>query len=138
MRIKLDHRDVTWLAVDQAEIASRALPDCTKVVREGIRTGGMLARDIARGHNPVHARYYPASITWEMNAALLGAGANVVHGEYGPTPHGQGSLAGILENGSGHNAPQNNLAKSADVIGPAFAGEIRSKVNDWFDMRNRI
>lgn len=138
MRIKVDHRGVTSLAVDQVEIAKRARPDCVGVVREGIRTGGMLARDFARSRNPIHARRYAASITWEMYATVGLAEVAFIQGVYGPAPGGQGSLAGVLENGEGRNAAQDNLTKSADVIGPAFAGEIRGKVNDWFDMRNRI
>ncbi|HET9499785.1 MAG TPA: hypothetical protein VFO98_05960, partial [Marmoricola sp.] len=53
--------------------------------------------------------------------------------EYGPRKRGQGNLAAILERGSrSGNRPQHNLARSADLLGPATERELDEKVGDWF------
>ena len=124
------------LEADMRYIARTAPKDCRDTVRDGIRAGNELAKDSAKRNNgPPHKSAswkYPGTFSAEMH---VGAGlfGNTYSGEYGPRHEGQGMLAPILENGSRKgNAAQLNLAKSADVIGPAFAQEVRRLVDRWF------
>ena len=120
---------------DQRDIAKRAGVDMRACVLEGIRAGNELAKDFARTKNgpKSHSRKYPGTFSAEMNPTFHGFGTSIYSGQYGPRPSGQGLLAPILENGSrSGNAPQMNLAKSADAIGPSFAQEVRGLPDRWF------
>lgn len=120
---------------DQRDIAKRAPVDMRACVLDGIRAGNELAKDFARSKNgpKSHSRKYPGTFSAEMGKSFAGFGSSVFSGEYGPRPSGQGMLAPILENGSrSGNAPQLNLAKSADAIGPSFAQEVRALPDKWF------
>lgn len=122
------------LTGDLRKVAKTARDDMREVVRDGIRAGNLVAKDYARRANgpKSHARKYPSSFSSAMRNGL-GLFGNTIVGEYGPTRGGQGSLAPVLEHGSrSGNAPQNNLAKSADLIGPAFAAEVRRLPDKWF------
>lgn len=134
MKINVTH-DIDDLANDLTAIARRVRPDMREVVRDGIRAGNELAKGCAKTKNPAgsHSRKYPGTFSAEMyrNLGLFG---NTISGEYGPRHQGQGMLAGILEDGrpGAHNAPQNNLRKSADLIGPQLLNEVDARVKDWF------
>lgn len=122
------------LEADLRHIARTARDDCRGVVRDGIRAGNELAKDFAKAKNGPnsHSRKYPGTFSAEMTSGL-GLFGNVISGEYGPRHEGQGMLAGILENGSrSGNAAQMNLAKSADIIGPSFAQEVRGMLDRMF------
>lgn len=117
------------LAEDLARVPQRMVTDGTKIVREGIKVGGRLARDNARRTARRHGKHYPNAITWEMK--IVSGGFGLIVGEYGPdVAKRQGRMS--FEFGSRKQPPHLDLAKSADVIGPAFAGEIRAKIPDWF------
>lgn len=121
--------DVHDLADDLKKIAIRAPKDMLGVVREGIRTGGLLARDNARRTARRHGRHYPRSITWEMGG--FGFAFGVYRGEYGPDPSKkQGGMS--FERGSRNQPAHRDLARSADVIGPAFSREVRELPDGWF------
>jgi hypothetical protein len=120
------------LAADMASIPPRAVKDMRATVREGIKVGNSLAKDFARQSSGTHARLYPREFTTSMNRALTFGGVNIFSGEYGPEARGQGLLAPILENGSRNNKPHFNLTRSADMTGPAFAGEVRRLPDKWF------
>lgn len=120
---------------DQRAVARTADSDMRDTVRDGIRAGNEIAKGYAREKNGPngHARKYPGSFTSSMRPTFRGFGASVYSGEYGPYPSGQGLLAPVLENGSRNgNAPQMNLARSADRIGPSFAQEVRRLPDKWF------
>lgn len=120
---------------DQRDVAKRAGADMRATVLAGIRAGNEIAKDYAREKNgpKSHARKYPGTFSAEMSRSFHGFGSSVYSGEYGPRPSGQGLLAPILENGSrSGNAPQMNLARSADRIGPSFAQEVRALPDRWF------
>jgi hypothetical protein len=122
------------LESDLRHIALTARGDMRDTVRDGIKAGNELAKDFARAKNGPrsHSRKYPGKFFVEMRPGL-GLFGNVIGGEYGPRHEGQGMLAGILENGSrSGNAAQLNLAKSADIIGPSFAQEVRALPDRWF------
>lgn len=122
------------LEADLRYIARTARGDMRDVVRDGIRAGNELAKDFAKAKNGPrsHSRKYPGTFSTEMHSGG-GLFGNVISGEYGPRPAGQGLLAPILENGSrSGNAPQLNLARSADIIGPSFAQEVRGMLDRMF------
>jgi hypothetical protein len=120
------------LASDLAEIPARAVAEMRGIVREGAQVGNSLAKDFARESSGTHARKYPGTFSAEMLSGFVGFGSRVIQAEYGPRATGQGLLAPILENGSRHNKPHFNLARSADIIGPALLGEVDRAVERWF------
>lgn len=132
------HHGIDRLAADMAKIAPRARADMVVVVGRGIRTGASVARDFAKVSGGSHAgvskktgkvQPYVKSITHEMR---LYGGLGLIAGEYGPDPAlPQGNLR--LEGGEGRQTrPHLNLARSADLIGPALAGEVRRLPSRWF------
>lgn len=130
--IRVRHRGVTDLAADLRHIATTAHGDMRDVVQEGIRVGNTVAKDYARESSGEHARKYPGTFSAAMNRGYRGQGVSIIQGEYGPRSGGQGDLASVLENGTRNNPPHNNLAKSADLIGPAFQGEVSRLPDRWF------
>lgn len=122
------------LAADMKRIKAECRGDMRGVVLDGIRAGNVEAQAHARRHNPPgsHSWKYPGRFSAEMHQGR-GLFGNVISGEYGPRKGGQGSLAPILENGSRKgNKPQENLAKSADFIGPIFGVEVGRLPDKWF------
>jgi hypothetical protein len=66
-----------------------------------------------------------------MGKTFAGFGSTVIQGEYGPDiAHPQGGMS--FEGGSRNQPPHNDLAKSADLIGPAFQGEVHRLPDKWF------
>lgn len=104
------------LAADLARIAKEAPVLLQGVVREGVKTGNTVAKDFARVSSRQHAKLYPGTFSSEMHPRA----GYLYSGEYGPVARGQGLLAPILEHGSRNNPAHGDLAKSADLIGPAL------------------
>ena len=120
---------------DQKDISNRAERDMKTCVREAAVAGNQLAKDYAREKNgeESHSRKYPGTFAAGAVRSFSGFGSSVYQAEYGPLARDQGILAPILENGDrSENAPQMNLARSADRIGPSFAMEARRLPNGWF------
>lgn len=116
---------------DQKDVAKRADRDMRAVVREGVMTGNAVARDNAKRTSGKHGKHYPRAITWEMGKTFHGFGSSVYSGEYGPDiAKPQGGMS--FENGSRNQPPHLDLAKSADLIGPSFAQEVRGLPDRWF------
>jgi hypothetical protein len=133
MTIRVSHT-LDDLESDLRKIATTSRSDMRDVVRDGIRAGNELAKANARRKNGPgsHSRKYPGTFSAAMHSGK-GLFGNVISGEYGPRPAGQGLLAPILENGSrSGNAAQLNLARSTDVIFPQFAVEVRTMAASWF------
>lgn len=129
------HHTLDDLESDQRKVARRAHQDMRDTVLAGVRAGNELAKDYAREKNGPrsHSRLYPGTFSARMGNAFHGFGTSTYTGEYGPLPKGQGMLAPILENGSRNgNQPQQNLARSADRIGPSFAAEVARLPDSWF------
>lgn len=113
---------------DMRQIATTARRDMVKVVAEGIRTGSVVSRDYARESAGAHGKHYPKSITYEM---LLYGALGMIAGEWGPdASKPQGGMS--FEGGSRNQPAHNDLAKAADLIGPAFVGEVRRLPEKWF------
>ena len=130
MRI-FEYDRIDLLERDLKGIVRQVPKDCRRVVREGVRAGNMLAKDYAKVTSREHAKLYPGTFTTQTSS-FSGFGASVYSGEYGPESRGQGNLASILENGSRNNPAHLNLARSADIIGPSFAQEVRALPDGWF------
>lgn len=115
------------LASDMTGIAQKARPDMVKVVREGVKVGTSLARDYAKEASGPHGKAYYKRITGEMHGVVSFGGASGISGEWGP--HDGGTPIG---GGWRHGAPNTELARSADVVGPALVGEVRRLPDKWF------
>lgn len=119
--VRCDHAGVTNLAADMEQIPSRAYRESQNLIRDGIKAGALVSKDLARPKSGKHARLYPGKMTSAMGSTYRGPTAIIHQGEYGPLPSGQGLLATILEDGvPGKNRPARNLARSLDLIRPAF------------------
>lgn len=134
MKVRVVHtlRD---FADDQKDAAKRADRDMRDCVRDGARAGNEIAKAYAREKNGPrsHSRLYPGTFAAAPVQSFHGFGGSAYSAEYGPLARGQGILAPILENGDrSENAPQMNLARSADRIGPSFAMEARRLPDGWF------
>lgn len=129
MRVNVRH-SIGDLARDLEQIPPKARNDMRDTVRDGVRAGAELAKANAKRTAGAHGKHYPRSITSSMNrgGGLFG---NVISGEYGPDPSKpQGGMS--FENGSRNQPPHRDLAKSADIIGPSFAQEVRALPDRWF------
>ena len=130
MRIRVTHT-IGDLAADLRYIARTARSDMRGVVREGIKVGNTVAKDYARESAGEHGKHYHKAFTAEMGGTFEGFGTAIIHGEWGPQidrPQGEMSFEG----GSRNQPPHNDLAKSADLIGPAFQGEVSRLPDKWF------
>lgn len=116
------------LAADCAGIVRRVPGDLTKTVREGAKVGNVVARDHARRSAGAHGKHYPKAFSSEVTVrGLFGMYA----AEYGPdASKPQGGMS--FENGSRNQPPHNDLAKSADLMGPALLGETHRLTGEWF------
>ena len=116
---------------DLRNIAIRAPKDIMGVVREGVKVGNSVAKDNARRTAGRHGKHYHKAFSWEMTSPFFGFGVGVFSGEYGPDiSKPQGGMS--FEHGSRNQKPHLDLAKSADLIGPALAQEVRALPDRWF------
>lgn len=131
MEVNVRH-SIGDLAADLTKIPPAASRDLHGVVRDGLRVGNNLARDFARESAGKHGKHYPKAFTTEMNGTASGlTGGGLISGEYGPDPAlPQGGMS--FEYGSRNQKPHLDLARSADIIGPSFAGEVRRASEQWF------
>jgi hypothetical protein len=119
------------LTDDMADVVKRAPRDMVKVVREGIRVGNQVAKDYAKQSAGAHGKHYHRAFSSEMHGVVGFGGVFGYSGEYGPDiAKPQGGMS--FERGSRNQPPHNDLAKSADLIGPSFAQEVRDLPDDWF------
>ena len=114
------------LARDCRKIATTARRDMIAVVREGVSTGNVLARDNARDTAGSHGVHYPKAFSAEMKAHGLGG---LIAGEYGPDPSKpQGGMS--FERGSRNQPAHNDLANAFDRTAPWFVINARKAVDD--------
>lgn len=119
------------LTRDMAAIPVAAPKRMVGIVRDGAQAGASIARDFARESAGKHGKHYPNSITRETRAPFFGFGAGVYSAEYGPdAAKRQGGMS--FEFGSRNQPPHLDLAKSADIVGPALVGEVRNMLRDLF------
>ena len=125
MRVIVESHGLDDLAEDMARITTTARKDMIGVVREGIKVGAADMRDRARRKAGPHGENYYKRISAEMK--LFGA-LGLIAGEYGPVGEPKTEFVGVGFR-HGHNTDVN---QSADLIGPAFAGEVRRLPDKWF------
>lgn len=129
-RVNVRH-GIDDLASDMAAIPPRAAKDMAETVRRGIYVGNTLAKDFAKRSAGKHGKLYSRAFSTQMRRPYFGSGFNVYSGEYGPDiSKPQGGMS--FEFGSRNQPPHLDLARSADTIGPAFAGEVRKLPDGWF------
>ena len=130
MRIRV-HHDLDDLEADFRTIARRAPQEFRGVVRDGLRAGNMLAKESARETAGRHGKHYHRAFTTEMRKPYASVDSIVHSGEYGPDiSRPQGGMS--FERGSRNQKPHLDLARSADLVGPALAGEVRRLPDRWF------
>jgi hypothetical protein len=122
------------LARDLEQIAERAPADMEDVVRKNAREGNRIAKGFARESSGRHGKHYPGTFTAEQTArhtAEYGPDADiVVQGRKGA--FNAGGMAPGFEGGSRNQKPHEDLARSADLIGPAFAHDVANLPDRWF------
>jgi hypothetical protein len=123
VRIRVDHRDITWLAVDLTEAAASAKRQMPGIVRRNVRKGKLAEQQIARAASGRHGKAYYKRITSEMTGSL--------RGEWGPhdggTPIGAGWRHGV----------NTDADRSADLIAPGFRKDVDDMIGSLFSARNR-
>lgn len=126
-RIRVIH-GIDDLADDMRKIPPRAVKDMRGVVREGIKVGASIARDLAKAKAGPHGADYYKRITSEMHGVVSFGGVNGISGEYGPTGIPKTEFVGV---GFRHGVNL-DLPNSADQIAPAFYGEVKRLPDKWF------
>jgi hypothetical protein len=131
MRVRVDHSDITWLAVDQAEIVIGARRQMPGIVRSNVRKGMRAEKTIAKAAAGPHGKSYYKRITSRMSKGFAGATTSVYQGEWGPhdggTPVGAGWRHGV----------NTDAARSADLIAPGFRKDVSDMIGSLFATRNR-
>lgn len=118
------------LADDLRAIAVKAPKDMKATVRQAAIVGNTVAKDNAKRTAGRHGKHYPKAFTWETSS-FVGFGGATYQAEYGPDiARPQGGMS--FEYGSRNQKPHLDLAKSADLIGPTFAQEVRGLPDGWF------
>lgn len=129
-RVRVIH-SIGGLAADMSDIPPRARTEMRGIVREGIKVGNMLAKDNAKRSEGAHGKWYHRAFSAEMRPTFEGFGTTIISGEYGPDiSKPQGGMS--FEFGSRNQKPHLDLARSADVIGGATAGEVGRMVDRLF------
>jgi hypothetical protein len=129
MTIRVSHT-LDDLESDLRKIATTSRSDMRDVVRDGIRAGNLEAKTRAKRTAGSHGKHYHRAFSAEMHSGR-GLFGNVISGEYGPDiAKPQGGMS--FEFGSRNQKPHLDLAKSAELIGPIFAAEVRALPDRWF------
>ena len=116
MSIRLEHT-VGELARDLRTIATTAKARMVGVVRDNVAFGERTAQRLAKESSGIHGLNYHKRITGEMTGEL--------EGEYGPH-------AGNMIGGGWRNGENTDLPRSADLVGPKFANDVRDEAADLF------
>lgn len=107
------------LEADLSRIATTTRPQLSAVVKRNVEQGNRLAQAYARELSGPHGKNYWKRLTGEMLTPLSG--------EFGP--HGGGLPVG---GGWRSGAPNTELERAQDVIGPRLAGDVRDILDRLF------
>lgn len=130
MSVRVVHNGVEGLARDMAALPARSVRDMKAKTREAGIVGNTLARDYARVSSGRHGKLYPRAFTHDESTYVGGFGA-AFSTEYGPEAgRPQGNME--FEWGSRNQKPHLDLNRSADIMGPSFAQEVRALPDEWF------
>jgi hypothetical protein len=116
--VRVEH-SIGDLKRDMERIPPKMVKEGRKVVRKHVREGWRLSRRFARELSGPHGKTYYKRITEEMTGPL--------EGEYGP--HAGGTPVG---GGWRHGAPNTELERSLDVVGPKFADAVGDMADGLF------
>lgn len=125
------------LAADLKRIDTQAPKDFHRKVREGIRVGSTVMRDLTKVRGGSHSgvskkgvRPLVKSIGSDM---ILHGGFGLYAGEVGPDESlPQGRVMRALERGTRYTKPKRIVKNTGDLIGPALHGEVRDLVRGYF------
>lgn len=117
MGIRVIH-SIGDLADDLRTIAVTTKPRMVGVVRDNVKLGERTAQRLAKESSGPHGLNYWKRITSELTGDL--------EGEYGP------HAGGLPVGGGWRHGENTDLARSTDVIGPAFAKDVHDEVDDLF------
>jgi len=120
--------DLSDLAGDMRAIPKQARKDMRATVAAGLRVGKSLARDYAKAGAGPHGVDYYKRITSEMYGDVTFGGVTGIAGEYGPEGIPKTDFVGV---GFRHGVNR-DLPRSADMVGPALAGEVSRLPDRWF------
>lgn len=111
------------LEADLRTIATTAPLRMRDVVRDNLRNGNRIARANAKRSAGAHGKHYHKAFSTEMTGPTTG--------EYGPdSAMPQGGMS--FERGSRNQPPHLDLARSADIIGPAFSKGVQDMLDHLF------
>lgn len=128
MRARVTH-SIDDLARDCGRIPPEMYRKGKRIVSEGARVGASLARDNAKAKSGIHGERYYKRITADAARAATGFGAGAISAEFGPTGFPRSDFVGAgYRNGPGNT----DLARAADVVGPALHGEVRAMLDELF------
>ncbi|MGH3349310.1 MAG: hypothetical protein ACRDPS_01495 [Nocardioides sp.] len=116
MGIRVEH-SLDDLAADLRTIATTTKPRMVGIVRDNVAFGERTAQRLAKESSGPHGLNYFKRITSEMTGDL--------EGEYGPH---DGNMIG----GGWRHGENTDLPRSADIIGPKFAGDVHDEVDTIF------
>jgi hypothetical protein len=129
--LRVTHNGLDGLERDLRALPAKSVKDMKAKTREAGIVGNTLARDNARVSSGTHGKLYPRSFTHE-EATFAGFGGFSFSTTYGPdASRPQGGMS--FEWGSRNQTkPHLDLNRSADIMGPSFAREVRGMVDAWF------
>lgn len=119
--IRVTH-DLGDLQRDCTTVARSARPMMAKIVRGMAKEGNRMAKENARRTAGKHGKRYPARFKPNRIDQLTWV--------YGPVGRPQGEMS--FEFGSRNQPPHLDLARSADLIGPRMAVNVRYEVGKLF------
>lgn len=113
---------------DMKGIVRQVPGDLTRTVVRAARVGNSEARAYAKESAGAHGKHYHKAFTAEGRVRGVFGGYVAEYGPEAGRPQGDMSF----ENGSRNQPPHNDLAKSADFIGPVLARNVRRLEDGWF------
>lgn len=116
MGIRLEH-SLGDLAADLRTIATTAKARMIGVVDNNVKFGERIAQRLAKESSGPHGKNYWKRITSESNG---------LEGEYGPHD------GGLPVGGGWRHGENTDLPRSADLVGPKFANDVRDEAADLF------
>lgn len=117
--------DLDDLERDLRTITRKAKTQLPATVLRNARRGNTIGRRLARESAGAHGKHYWKAWSAERHSPLIA--------DYGPDaahPDGQGDMS--FNDGSRNQPAHNDLEKSQDVIGPAFAADVARQAGSWF------
>ena len=120
MRVHMSDNLGDWIG-KMEHAAERAEVELPRAVENNAKYGRDAAKTFARRTAGAHGKHYYQRIDAEQIAPRVW--------EYGPSGHPQGEMS--FEWGSRNQKPHRDLARSADIVGPALARDTQRLASKW-------